>query len=89
MAVAGVIWVPDPSIIGTDPAHYAAEMKAYANSLHATYGQKPVPLYYDQPTPQLIPGISVPSAPGGDALTFGQWTKTLEWTAQRLAKKVK
>lgn len=89
MAVSGVIWIPSPANISTNPADYAAEMQAYAKSLATTYGQPEVPLLYAQPTPTLVPGITAPKIPGAQVVTFDEWPESLKQLAQELAEKMK
>lgn len=89
MAVSGVIWVPSQANVGINPADYAGEMQAYANSLPATYGQAKVPLFYAQPSPQLVKGITQPKIPDAKVVTFGEWPNNLEQLAQQLAEKAK
>ncbi|NNE90814.1 MAG: hypothetical protein HKN23_04135 [Verrucomicrobiales bacterium] len=86
MGVAGVIWVPSEHNIGEDPAHYAAELETYANSLPETYGQDPIPFFYAQPAESLVEGISTPIIPGAKSITFDQWPKSLKEIAAELAK---
>lgn len=89
MAVAGVIWVPNPANLSANPADYAAELQAYANSLPRTYGQRDVPFFYAQPSADLVPGITAPNIPGAGVITFDQWLESLEELAKQLANLAK
>ncbi|MDG2488220.1 MAG: sialate O-acetylesterase [Roseibacillus sp.] len=85
MGVSGVIWVPSEGNIGENPAHYAAELEAYAKSLPATYGQEKVQFLYAQPVGSLVEGITAPKIAGARRVTFEQWPKSLKSIAAGLA----
>jgi sialate O-acetylesterase len=89
MAVSGVIWIPSHAGIGENPAHYAAELEAYAKSLPATYGQAEVPLLYVQPSSKLVEGITAPKVSKSHAITIEEWPKSLKEIAEKLAESVK
>jgi len=86
MGVSGVIWVPGEANLGYAPADYSAELELYARSLPATYGQKQVPFLYAQPSPALVKEIAAPAIPGGKAVTFDTWPKSLKAIAAEMAK---
>lgn len=86
MAVAGVIWVPSEHNIGETPAHYAAELQIYQESLPSTYGMEHVQFLFAQPASSLVEGIAAPDIPGARSVTFAQWPKSLKTLAARLAE---
>ena len=89
MAVAGLIWVPGPANVGYTPADYAAELETYARSLPATYGQDKVQFFYAQPSAALVNGITAPSIPNGNAVTFDVWPKRMKDIAAEMARAAK
>ncbi|MFM2171260.1 MAG: hypothetical protein RI957_1489 [Verrucomicrobiota bacterium] len=89
MAVSGVIWIPSQAGIGENPAHYAAELEAYAKSLPGTYGQAEVPFLFVQPSPQLVEGITAPNIPDAKFLPLDEWPKSLGEIARKLAEGMK
>lgn len=86
MAVAGVVWVPGQQNIGHTPADYAAELEIYARSLPATYGQDRVHFFYAQPAASLVKGVTAPSIPGAEFVTFDQWPRSLKEIAAEMGK---
>ena len=89
MAVAGVIWIPSPANIGSEPALYGEELEAYARSLPGTYGQKAVPFLYAQPSATLVKGITAPTIPNAKAVSFDTWPKSLRDMAAAMARLAK
>jgi hypothetical protein len=86
MAVAGVIWVPGEANIGHDPADYAAELEAFANSLPATFGRENIRFLFAQPTPELVKGITAPNLPAAKSVPLAAWPKSLRDLAIQFAK---
>jgi hypothetical protein len=84
MAVSGVIWIPSQAGIGENPAHYAAELEAYAKSLPSTYGQENVSFLYIQPTASLVPGITAANISGAKSMEISVWPQTLREIASQL-----
>jgi hypothetical protein len=84
-AVRGVVWMPDPSNLGTDKSRYAAALTAYANSLPITYGQAQVPFVFAHPKD----GGEAPKLPNAARIDFAEWPKSLAEIATRLGQAAK
>ena len=81
-AVRGVVWMPDPTNLGTDKSRYPAAVAAYAKTLPHTYnfGQGKVPFFYAHPAE----GGKAPDLPGAVRIDFSAWPKSLADIATQL-----
>ena len=76
-AISGLVWVPGPDNVGSDPSRYAAALEVFAESLAATWGREQVPFFYAQPAAGLVEGITAPALAGpGGAVPLDAWPKS-------------
>ena len=86
-AISGLVWIPGPQNIGSDPARYGAALGALAASVGDTWGRAEVPFFYAQPAPELVDGLSAPevSAPGG-VVPFASWPRSARELADAVGR---
>ncbi len=86
-AISGLVWIPGPHNIGSDPSRYAAALSVFAESRATTWGQDALPFYYAQPSRGIVDGVAAPaiSAPSG-VLEFGAWPKSMRELATALGR---
>lgn len=84
-AISGLVWVPGPDNVGSDPGRYAAALEVFAESLAATWGQAQVPFFYAQPAAGLVDGITAPTLAGpGGAVSLDAWPKSTREVVEAL-----
>ncbi len=88
-AVRGVVWIPGKENISEDVARYSPSLKAYADGLAVTYGQKEVPFVYAHPTNKLVSGITAPQLAHPASAEIDEWPKSFEAIATELGTAAK
>lgn len=87
-AISGVVWIPGPQNIGSDPSRYLDALEAYAGSLDETWGQDDVPFYCAHPVGKLASGIDpLPLALRRSAIGLLQWPKSMRTVAAGLGRR--
>lgn len=86
-AISGLVWIPGPQNIGSEPSRYGAALTVFAESLAETWGAPDVPFFYAQPEAGLVAGLQAPSlAAPGEVVEFDAWPKSVRGLAERLGR---
>ncbi len=87
-AISGLVWIPGPQNVPSEPARYAPALRAFAANLAATWGQPSVPFYYAHPAPSAADGVAAPDieVPGA-VVSFDAWPKSNAELAAELGRR--
>ena len=89
-AISGLVWIPGPQNIGTEPARYGAALTVFAESLAATWGLPAVSFFYAQPKAGLVEGLDAPSiSTPAEVVEFGAWPKSMRELAEQLGRRAR